>query len=472
MKIIPVVLCGGSGSRLWPLSREQDPKPFIRLADGLSLIQHAYQKANLVGNDCKIITVTNRDLFFRAKSDFDELVFSDKYQNDYILEPEGRNTAPAIAIASLHAQQKYGEDVCLLVLAADHLIQGDEIFIDSVQKAVALAKENKLVTFGIKPIKPETGYGYIQYQENIVKKFVEKPDAVTASEYVNSGEYLWNSGIFCFSPATFLAELQQYRPSMYSLSQTAYERSEKITLNKVNQISLTTDAFEQLNDESVDYAVMENSQKVTVVPCAFQWSDVGSWDSLAEVLEKLNDNNVVIGETILKDVKNSMIFSKDRLVTGIGFEDLIIVDTDDALLIANRNQSQDVKNIYHQLKLQNHETYKIHTTAHRPWGTYTILDENNNYKVKRIIVYPGAKLSLQHHHHRSEHWIVVAGKAEVVNGDKVLKLHSNQSTFIKQGDIHRLINTGDENLILIEVQCGDYLGEDDIVRHQDDYARI
>lgn len=471
MKILPVILCGGSGSRLWPLSREQNPKPFIRLTSGFSLIQHAYKKAHLVGTTNQIITVANRELFFRAKSDFDELEFDDNYSNDYILEPEGRNTAPAIAMAAIHAQEKYGDDVCLLVLAADHLIQGDELFIDAIQQAAKLAEDEKLVTFGIKPTKPETGYGYIQYSANTVKKFVEKPDLATADDYVSSGEYLWNSGMFCFKPNVFLEELKKYRPKMFDSAQEAYHSANKEKFEEAEQINLIEETFGHLEDESVDYAVMENSQKIAVVPCEFNWNDVGSWDSLAAAMSQSDESNVVVGETVLKDVSNSMVFSKERLIAGIGFEDLIIIDTDDAILIMNRNQSQDVKKIYNELKEQNHDAYKIHTTAHRPWGTYTILDESNGYKVKRIVVYPNAKLSLQHHHHRSEHWIVVAGTAEVVNGEQTLKLTANQSTYIKQGDIHRLINIGEDNLVLIEVQCGDYLGEDDIVRHQDDYAR-
>lgn len=471
MMILPIILCGGSGSRLWPLSREQNPKPFIRLKDGLSLIQHAYEKALLVGTANQIITVANKDLFFRAKSDFDELEFENNCENDYILEPEGRNTAPAIAMAAIHAQKKYGDNVCILVLAADHLIEGDEAFISAIQQATQLASQDKLVTFGIKPTKPETGYGYIQYEANSVKKFVEKPDLQTAQAYVDSQQFLWNSGMFCFKPSTFLAELQQYRPEMFTSAQQAYQQANQEIFEEAEQINLVAETFGQLPDESVDYAVMENSKKVAVVPCDFSWNDVGSWDSLADAMTKSQENNVVIGETLLKDVNNSMIFSKERLIAGIGFEDLIVIDTDDAILIVNRSQSQDVKKIYNELKAQDHDAYKIHTTAHRPWGTYTILDEANGYKVKRIVVYPGAKLSLQHHHHRSEHWIVVAGKAEVVNGEQTLQLSANQSTYIKQGDIHRLINVGEENLVLIEVQCGDYLGEDDIVRHQDDYAR-
>lgn len=471
MLLVPVILCGGSGSRLWPLSREQNPKPFLRLTDGLSLIQHAFTKAGLVGNADQIITVANKELFFRVKSDFDELEELSNVKNTYILEPEGRNTAPAITMAALEAQKQFGDDVCLLVLAADHLIDGDEKFSQAITKAVELAKNNRIVTFGIEPTAPETGYGYIHFAGNEVKQFVEKPNETTAKQYVSSGEYLWNSGMFCFQPKLFLQELEQSRSDILQATTQAYEKANVQKIGDVTQIYLTEE-FASIPSESVDYAVMEKSKNISVVPCQFGWSDVGSWTSLAEVWQKDNFGNAVKGEVIIKDVRNSVLYSDHRLIAGIGLEDLIVIDTDDAILIADRNQCQDVKAIYTQLKDSNHESYKIHTTAHRPWGTYTVLEEAEGYKVKRIVVYPNAKLSLQHHHHRSEHWIVVTGEAEVVNGDQTLHLTANQSTYIKQGDIHRLTNIGSENLVLIEVQCGSYLGEDDIVRHQDDYQRV
>lgn len=471
MNIIPVILCGGSGSRLWPLSREQNPKPFLRLTDGLSLIQHAFTKAGLVGTMNQIITVANKELFFRVKSDFDELEELGNFKNTYILEPEGRNTAPAITLAALEAQKQFGDDVCLLVLAADHLIEGDEAFINAINTAAELAKNNKIVTFGIKPTAPETGYGYIHYTDNEVKAFVEKPDEKTAQNYLTSGEYLWNSGMFCFMPELFLQELANSRNDILATTQHAFNTANVQTIGDVVQIYLNDD-FVKIPSESIDYAVMEASKNINVVPCEFSWSDVGSWTSLADVWDKDDSGNVIQGEVIIKDVKNSVFYSEHRLIAGIGLQDLIVIDTDDAILIADRNQCQDVKAIYTQLKDSNHETYKIHTTAHRPWGTYTILEEAEGYKVKRIVVYPNAKLSLQHHHHRSEHWIVITGQAEVINGKQTLLLSANQSTYIQQGDIHRLTNIGTDNLVLIEVQCGGYLGEDDIVRHQDDYQRV
>ena len=471
MNIIPVILCGGSGSRLWPLSREQNPKPFLRLTDGLSLIQHAFIKAGLVGTMNQIITVANKELFFRVKSDFDELETLNGFNNTYILEPQGRNTAPAITLAALEAQKKFGDDVCLLVLAADHLIEGDEAFINAINTAAELAKNNKIVTFGIKPTAPETGYGYIHYTGNEVKAFVEKPDKKTAQNYLTSGEYLWNSGMFCFMPELFLQELANSRNDILATTQHAFNTANVQTIGDVVQIYLNDD-FVKIPSESIDYAVMEASKNINVVPCEFSWSDVGSWTSLADVWDKDDSGNVIQGEVIIKDVKNSVFYSEHRLIAGIGLQDLIVIDTDDAILIADRNQCQDVKAIYTQLKDSNHETYKIHTTAHRPWGTYTILEEAEGYKVKRIVVYPNAKLSLQHHHHRSEHWTVIRGQAEVVNGKQTLLLSANQSTYIQQGDIHRLTNIGTDNLVLIEVQCGGYLGEDDIVRHQDDYQRV
>lgn len=470
MNIVPVILCGGSGSRLWPLSREQNPKPFLRLTDGLSLIQHAFTKAGLVGNVNQMITVANKELFFRVKSDFDELEELGNFKNTYILEPEGRNTAPAITLAALEAQKQFGDDVCLLVLAADHLIEGDDAFRQAITQAASLANTHKIVTFGIQPTAPETGYGYIHYAGNDVKQFVEKPNEATAQQYLASGEYLWNSGMFCFQPKLFLQELAQSRDDILQASTQAYNNANVQTIGEVTQIYLNDD-FAKIPSESVDYAVMEKSKNISVVPCQFSWSDVGSWTSLADVWEKDDFGNVVQGEVVIKDVKNSVLYSEHRMIAGIGLEDLIIIDTDDAILIADRHKCQDVKAIYNQLKDSKHEAYKIHTTAHRPWGTYTVLEEAEGYKVKRIVVYPNAKLSLQHHHHRSEHWIVVVGEAEVVNGDQTLHLTANQSTYIKQGDIHRLINVGTENLVLIEVQCGSYLGEDDIVRHQDDYQR-
>lgn len=467
MKVLPVVLCGGAGSRLWPLSREKDPKPFVRLGDSPSLIQHAYQKASLVGSAGKVLTVTNKELVFRAKSDFDELGFG--FDNDFILESEVKNTAPAIALAALYAKANFGDEVCLLILAADHKISGDDLFVETVAQAVELAKLDKLVTFGIKPTKAETGYGYIRFEGNSVKQFVEKPDLATAENYIHSGEYLWNAGMFCFKPQVFLDELKTHRKETHELCQKIYETMSSST--DTTQLSVDGELFGQLKDESVDYAVMENSTKIAVVPCLFSWSDVGSWESLAQTLEKTETNVIIGDEHMVYDSQNCLFFSKNKLIAGIGLNDLVVVDTPDALLVAHKDKSQEVKKVFNALKAKNLECHKLHTTAHRPWGTYTILDENKGYKVKRIEVYPNQRLSLQHHHHRSEHWIIVQGKAEIVNGDKTVQLGVNESIYIPQGNIHRLVNIGTELLVMIEVQCGSYLGEDDIVRHQDDYAR-
>ena len=362
MKVLPVVLCGGSGSRLWPLSREKDPKPFVKLKDDLSLIQHAYKRAGDCGNVGKVLTIANKDLSFRVKSHFDELALAG-VQNINMLEPCAKNTAPAITMAALYAKAVYGDDVCLLVLAADHLIDGDELFNQAVKIGVNLAEQGKLVTFGIKPKRPETGYGYILHQGDSVLKFVEKPDAKTAQEYLDNGNYLWNSGIFCFMPSVFLAELQVHCPEMFAELSAVYDSIAQDELSEnTNQINIPEETFAKVTEDSIDYAVMERSEKVAVVPCGFEWSDVGSWDSLARAFDD-NDNNVIFGEEcehILNNVHNSFIYAKDRMVAVIGVKDLVIVDTDDALLVADRHQSQEIKKVYQELKNKDSEQYKLH----------------------------------------------------------------------------------------------------------------
>lgn len=490
MKLIPTILCGGAGSRLWPVSRELHPKPFIRLADGQSLLQKAWLRGAVLPDVVETLTVTNRELFFKTEDEYREVAAipgAKDIANRFILEPFGRNTAPAIAAAALHVAATHGEDACLLVLAADHLIADQAAFALAVTKAMQLAAQGKLVTFGIQPDMPETGYGYIEADldspmplagEGLgegagfpVLRFVEKPNLEKAQEYVASGRYLWNSGMFCFQAGTLLREMQQHCPAILATTRTCLEQSRSAEGKGFSQIDLDAAAFKLVPDDSIDYAVMEKSGNVAVVPCSIGWSDIGSWTALGDLTAPDAQGNRIEGEVILHDVSNCYIQSNQRIVGAVGINDLIVIDTSDAVLIADRSRAQDVKHLYARLKAEGHETYRLHCTVHRPWGTYTVLEEGKNFKIKRIEVKPGASISLQMHHHRSEHWIVVSGMARVVNGQQELFVNTNESTYIPAGHKHRLENPGLLDLVMIEVQSGEYLGEDDIVRFDDVYGR-
>ncbi len=475
MKLIPTILCGGAGSRLWPVSRELHPKPFIRLADGQSLLQKAWLRGAVLADVIETMTVTNRELFFKTEDEYREvsaIPTNNALVNRYILEPFGRNTAPAIAAAALQVAATHGEDACLLVLAADHLIADQAAFAQAVASAMQLAAQGKLVTFGIQPDAPETGYGYIEADGNIVKRFVEKPDLKTAQEYVASGRYLWNSGMFCFQAGTMLREMQQHCPAILAATRACIAQSGSAEGARYSQLTLDATLFKQVPDNSIDYAVMEKSHNVAVVPCSIGWSDIGSWTALGDLTTADAQGNRIEGEVILHDVNNCYIQSNQRIVGAVGVKNLVIIDTPDAVLVADRNHAQDVKYLYARLKAEGHEAHKIHATVNRPWGTYTVLEEGPKFKIKRIAVKPGASLSLQMHHHRSEHWIVVSGMARVVNGQQELFVNTNESTYIPAGHKHRLENPGMLPLVMIEVQSGEYLGEDDIVRFEDVYGRV
>ncbi len=473
MKLIPTILCGGAGSRLWPVSRELHPKPFIRLADGQSLLQKAWLRGVVLPDVTETLTVTNRELYFKTEDEYRE-VSGERYKdlpNSFILEPFGRNTAPAIAAAVLQVAASHGDDALLLVLAADHLITDQSAFALAVEQAMRLAAQGKLVTFGIRPETPETGYGYIEADGNKVVRFVEKPGIEKAREYLESGNYLWNSGMFCFSAGSMLREMQQHCPDILSATRTCLDQSRKAEGKNHSQIELDADTFARVPDDSIDYAVMEKSANVAVVPCNIGWSDIGSWNAVGELTPADGQGNRIDGEVMLQDVSNCYIQSKQRIVGALGIDNLIIIDTPDAMLVADRSRAQDVKLLYARLKAQGHETHKLHTTVHRPWGTYTVLEEGPRFKIKRIVVKPGGRLSLQMHHHRSEHWVVVSGMARVVNGDRELFINTDESTYIPAGHKHRLENPGVVDLVMIEVQSGEYLGEDDIVRFEDIYGR-
>ncbi len=469
--IIPVILCGGAGSRLWPLSREQNPKPFIRLIDGESLLQKSYLRASEFSDH--VITVTNRDFFFRVEDDYQEVEHQTKsVKKHFILEPFPKNTAAAIAVASLYAKNDIDKDAILLVLTADHLIDDLNAFKIAVDQAINLSKQDKIVTFGIKPTLPETAYGYIEYQDSTVLRFVEKPDFETAREYFESQKFLWNAGMFCFKADKMIDDLKLYCPDILESTKASLNSARLLKNDSFYQLDLPVADFEKVRSDSIDYAVMEKTKDAAVVACDIGWSDIGCWRSLGDLTLPDAENNRLQGDVILKDTKNCTIISDDRVIGAVGLDDLVIIDTKDALLVADKNSTQNVKYIFNQLKANNHESHKLHRTAHRPWGTYTVLEEGKNYKIKRIEVKPGARLSLQMHHHRSEHWVVVEGAAKVLNGDLEIVLNVNESTFIPKKHKHRLENIGQDRLVLIEVQTGSYLGEDDIVRFQDNYGRV
>lgn len=471
--LIPVILCGGAGSRLWPVSREAHPKPFIRLGNGKSLLQNSWLRGADLAGVTEILTVTNQALFFKTESEYREVVGSEHSEllNSFILEPFGRNTAPAAAAAALQIAAAHGEDALMLVLPADHLIADQAAFATAVTQAILLAKQGKLVTFGIAPDQPETAFGYIEARGTKVLRFVEKPPLETAKQYIASGSYLWNSGMFCFTAGALLREMTLHCPELLNATRACLASARRSENGNTKKIELTGQSFSLVPDDSIDYAVMEKSENIAVVRCDIGWSDIGSWRALGDLVKADASGNRIEGNVVTHDVTNCYIQSNDRMTGVVGLDNIIIIDTPDALLVANRDRSQDVKRIYSQLKIQGHDTYQLHRTVHRPWGTYTVLEEGPRFKIKRIVVIPGGRLSLQMHHHRSEHWIVVSGMALVVNGDKELYINSNESTFIPAGHKHRLENPGVVELVMIEVQSGDYLGEDDIVRFEDVYGR-
>lgn len=477
MKLIPVIMSGGVGSRLWPVSRETHPKPFMPLPDGQNLLHKTFVRAGSLANVAEVMTVTNQELFFKTE---DEYLRASRIRcsQSFILEPFGRNTAAAVAAAALQIESVHGPETQMLVLAADHLIADQIAFAEAVSKAQALAADGWLVTFGIQPEYPETGFGYIEADPRTtlggglkVQRFVEKPDLAKAQEYLAAGNYFWNSGMFCFRVGSVLDELQKHASDVLEAVRATLAQSRLSAADKHRCLRLDAQHFAAVPDISIDYALMERSERVVTVPCNIGWSDIGSWNAMGELTAADENGNRVEGEAMVHRAHNNYVQSPDRLTALVGVQDLIVVDTPDAVLVAHKDHAQDVKHIVSQLKASGHDAHLLHRTVHRPWGTYTTLEEGERFKIKRIMVKPGASLSLQMHHHRSEHWIVVSGMARVVNDDRELLLNTNESTFIRAGHKHRLENPGVIDLVLIEVQSGDYLGEDDIVRYQDIYGR-
>ena len=451
-----IILCGGSGTRLWPISRTLMPKQFVKLFDDRSLFQLTVER-NAKVCDSQFV-VSNTEQYFLALDQLEEL---GKENNRYLLEPVGRNTAPAIALACLAC----GEEELVFVTPSDHLIKDEGAYAEVLQQAEALAEENNLVTFGITPDFAETGFGYIEADGFDVKAFHEKPDVQTAEAYVKAGNYYWNSGMFMFKAGLFLEELQKHAPDIYEASKKAFECAKK-----GEQVRIGHEEMMAIPEDSIDYAVMEKSDIVKVVPSNIAWSDVGSFDALYEELPKDENNNTLNDKHIGIDSQNNLIYGTSRTIATVDVEDLIIVDTADALLISKKGSSQKVKEVVKKVR-ENTQLHNIHLTAHRPWGTYTVLEDTPGYKIKRIVVKPGKRLSLQKHYHRNEHWIVVSGTATVTVGEETKIIRPNESTYIKMGEVHRLSNDGVIPVVLIEAQVGEYTGEDDIVRLEDDFKR-
>ncbi len=469
-----ITLCGGSGTRLWPISRTLMPKQFVKLFNDSSLFQLSLERNSKLC-DGQLI-VSNTEQYFLALDQLEELNSSQKSKIEnptFLLEPIGRNTAPAIALACFALE----EESVVLVTPSDHLIKDEKAYTKAVKRARDLAEKGFLVTFGIEPQYPETGFGYIEAIGEDVKSFKEKPDLKTAKGYLeknekrktkNESRFLWNSGMFCFRAKTFLSELEKHAPEIFEASKKAFENAVK---DKNGPMRIKHEDMAAIPEESIDYAVMERSDIVKVVPCDIGWSDLGSFDALYDELPKDENGNTLNDNHVSLESKNNLVIGSDRTVATVDVEDLIIVDTADALLISRKGRSQNVKKIVHELKRKGSVLPAVHLTAHRPWGTYTVLEDTPGYKIKRIVVKPGKRLSLQKHFHRSEHWIVVSGTATVTVGNETKLIRPNESTYIKMGEVHRLTNEGKIPVVLIEAQVGEYTGEDDIVRLDDDFSR-
>ncbi|MAY02021.1 MAG: mannose-1-phosphate guanylyltransferase/mannose-6-phosphate isomerase [Gammaproteobacteria bacterium] len=468
--IYPVVMAGGTGSRLWPVSRDSLPKQFVELLPGKpTLFQQTLLRLQGLEKLAEPIVLCNEAHRFLAAEQLNDIAIE---QAAIILEPVVRNTAPAVALAAMSALEKQ-KDAVLLILAADHLIEKVDVFHQAISRAVDAAEQGQLVTFGIVPERPETGYGYIRRAAPAgelfqVAEFVEKPDAARAQAYLDSGDYYWNSGMFVFRADSYLRELEAHAVEIFNCCTKAFQDSQAEQLFR----EIPESRFAESPSDSIDYAVMEKTANALVVPLAADWSDLGAWDAIWDKAEKNADGNVLAGDNLVHQVKNSYIHASSRLVTVAGMEDAVVVETADSVLVTNKASAQDVKTLVELLRGNNRSEVSLPHVVRRPWGSYESLAEGPGFQVKRIIVKPGASLSLQLHHHRAEHWTVVSGKAKVTNGDEVLSLQADQSTYIPVKVKHRLENTGNEDVIVIEVQCGSYLGEDDIERFEDKYGRI
>ena len=464
----PVVLAGGTGSRLWPKSRAALPKQFLSLTSNSTMLQDTITRLKGTNAEPPVFICNDAHRFLVAE----QLRKKNIEHDGILLEPVGRNTAPAIALAALHATKNENDPV-LLVLAADHLIKDQSAFHSAITKAEALANEGKLVTFGIVPDQAHTGYGYIKAGNVLnvgfeVAEFVEKPELETAKQYVESGDFFWNSGMFMFKASRYIEELGKYHPEMLEICRRAIETEAP----DLDFIRVDSEIFSACPDDSIDYAVMEKTDSAAMVPLDAGWSDVGSWTSLWETADKDDNGNVCVGDTILENTKNSYVNAEQRLVSVIGLEDVIVVETKDAVMVAHKDDAQSIKTVVNRLKAEKRPEFEFHREVFRPWGSYDSIDSGARFQVKRITVKPGEKLSVQMHHHRAEHWIVVSGSANVTIDDNTQLVTENESVYIPIGAVHALENPGKIPLELIEVQSGAYLGEDDIVRFSDRYGRV
>lgn len=471
--ITPVIMAGGTGSRLWPMSRELYPKQFLKLCGSNSMLQETIVRLDGLDVSNPVLICNEQHRFLAAE----QLRQIDCLSGDIILEPVGRNTAPAIALAALQAISG-GKDALLLILAADHIIDDISSFHEAVNKAIPHAKDGRLVTFGIVPSGPETGYGYIQRGSTVqnheqaykVQRFVEKPDLKTANDYVISGEYYWNSGMFLFSAKKYLDELAKYRPDISNACEKSFSVVEKDSMQDF--IRIDAEKFKLCPDESIDYAVMEKTEDAVVIPLDAGWNDVGSWSALWDVNTKNNDNNALIGDVFTYNARDCYINTDEKFVAAIGVENLVIVNTKDATLVINKDKVQDVKKVVEFLKQDNRREYKIHRESYRPWGVQDKVVDTARYHVNKVTVKPGGKFSLQKHIHRAEHWVVLSGTAEVTLGEQTYLLTENQSTFIPVGQTHMLHNPGKIPLVILEIVSGAYLGDDDIIRLKDHYGHF
>ncbi len=485
-KIVPVILCGGSGSRLWPLSREGFPKQFLALSGAQSLFQQAFLRLqSLASNGIEIkknLIVTNEEQRFLALEQLLEIRIQipTKTPIRFLLEPQGKNTAPALTLAALDALEN-NQDPILVITPADQTIQDQDGFTKALHKAIDIAKDDAIVILGIEPTKPETGYGYIQVDKQVnrgaysVIRFTEKPNLETAKQYLDQGGFYWNSGMFVIKASVWLKALHLFRDDIAKATNKAWESHQVDELGQVEFVRPNKEFFSKIPAESIDYAVIEKCPQsimsIRMVPLNAGWNDLGAWDAVWQVAQQNSNGNAIQGDVFATNSKNTLVIATHRLVSTVGVENLIVIETADAVLVADKDCAQEVKAIINQLENEKRTEKNLHRKVYRPWGWYDSLEEGKGFKVKRIEVKPGASISLQMHHHRAEHWIVVQGMAQITNGDKVLMLTENESTYIPLGQKHRLHNPGKTPLQIIEVQSGNYLGEDDIVRFNDEYGR-